>query len=77
MFREDELWVYRKGDRAEPPRPGISLDALGDDDVLVRVPIVTTRLGQERLFGEEVLLWLRRDGSTYKIARTMEDFQLP
>ena len=43
---------------------------------MVRVPILTTHVGAERLFGDEILLWLRRDGDRFRIYRVQEDFQL-
>ncbi len=48
-----------------------------DDELRLRVPILTATKGPERLFGEEVLFVLRRDGDTYRIARLAERFNLP
>ena len=44
--------------------------------MVVRVPILTPHVGAERLFGDEMVLWLRRDGDRYRIYRVLEDFQL-
>ena len=51
-------------------------EPLGDDDVVIRAPIITTHAGADRLFGDEIIFWLRRDGDRYKIYRILEDFQL-
>lgn len=37
-------------------------------DLFVRFPVATPRVGSEQLFGDEITLLLRREGSTYKIA---------
>lgn len=49
------------GAHARPPemRPG---------DLYVRVPIATPRIGQEQLFGDVLVLLLRREGGQLKIA---------
>ena len=47
-----------------PERPA----TMKEGDVLVRFPIATPRVGSEKLFGDEVTLLLRREGSGYKIA---------
>jgi hypothetical protein len=46
-------------DRPAEMRPG---------DVLVRVPITTPRAGSEQLFGDVVIVLLRREGRAFKIA---------
>lgn len=77
IYRESEVAIYRAEDALEsPPHPAIQTQALDDDDVLVRVPIITARVGADRLLGDEVLFWLRRDGAGFKIYRLLEDFQL-
>jgi hypothetical protein len=66
MYRSQDVEVYARetlGQPGRPPRPS----AMGADDVLVRIPIATPRLGADVLFGDEITLLLRRDGSTYKI----------
>lgn len=78
LYRASELEVYRAEDVLEsPPHRAIRTDALNDNDVVIRAPIVTPRSGQERLFGDEIVFWLRRDGDHYKIFRVLEDFQVP
>jgi hypothetical protein len=77
IYRSGELRVVRADDAAEAsPHPAIRADALQPSDVVVRVPIATPRIGAERLFGDEMVLWLRRDGDRYRIYRVLEDFQL-
>jgi hypothetical protein len=78
VFRESELEVYRAEDAVEaPPHRAIRTEMLNDNDVIIRVPIVTPRSGQERFFGDEIVFWLRRDGDHFKIFRVLEDFQVP
>lgn len=77
VYREAELEIYRGEDALEaPPHPAIRTDALNDNDVVIRLPILTPRVGTERLFGEEMIVWLRRDGERYRIYRILEDFTL-
>ena len=78
VFRESELEVYRAEDALDaPPHRAIRTEALNDNDVIIRAPIVTPRSGQERLFGDEIVFWLRRDGDRFKIFRVLEEFQVP
>jgi hypothetical protein len=78
VFRESELEVYRAEDAVEaPPHRAIRTEMLNENDVIIRAPIVTPRSGQERLFGDEIVFWLRRDGDHFKIFRILEDFQVP
>ncbi|HSN97256.1 MAG TPA: hypothetical protein VLS89_03125 [Candidatus Nanopelagicales bacterium] len=77
IYRSSEVEIYRAEDAVEaPPHPAIQPETLDDDDVLVRVPIVTARVGADRLLGDELLFWLRRDGARFRIYRVLEDFQL-
>jgi hypothetical protein len=77
IYREAELQIFRADDTVEAlPHPAVHPEALGENDVVVRVPILTTRIGSERLFGDELVLWMRRDGDRYRIYRVLEDFQL-
>jgi hypothetical protein len=78
IFRQAELEIYRSEDALEtPPHPAIRLEALNDNDVVIRAPILTAHIGLDRLFGDEIIFWLRRDGDRYRIYRLLEDFQLP
>lgn len=78
LFRESELEVYRSEDVLDAtPHRAIRTEALNDNDVIIRAPVVTPRSGQSRLFGDEIVFWLRRDGDRFKIFRILEDFQVP
>jgi hypothetical protein len=77
IYREAELQIFRGDDSVEAlPHPAVHAEALGDNDVVVRVPILTTRIGAERLFGDDMVLWMRRDGDRFRIYRVFEDFSL-
>jgi hypothetical protein len=77
VYRDAELTFFRAEDALEtPPHPAIRTEALAGNDVVVRVPILTSRVGAERLFGDEIILWLRRDGDRYRIYRILEEFQM-
>lgn len=77
VYRENDLEIYRAGDDLNlSPHPAVRLDALGAGDIVIRVPIATSRVGTDRLFGDEILVWLRRTGNDYKIYRLLEDFQV-
>src|SRR5262249_55731396 len=46
IFREAELEIFRAEDAVEaPPHPAIRLDALNDNDVVIRAPILTAHIG--------------------------------
>jgi hypothetical protein len=77
IYREAEIQIFRAEDSVEAlPHPAVRPEALGENDIVLRVPILTTRVGAERLFGDELVLWMRRDGERYRIYRVLEDFQL-
>jgi hypothetical protein len=60
------------GATAVPERP----PGMRRDDLLVRFPVETPRLGSEQLFGDSMTLLLRRDGQagmSYRIAGLGED----
>ncbi len=63
-FAYDELEDHGEVHRPAEMRP---------DDVLVRVPIETPRLGGDRLFGDVVVLLLRREEGRFKIAGFTEE----
>jgi hypothetical protein len=46
-------------------------------DVLVRVPIEIRKIGNERLFGEEILFIVRRTDAGLRVKAILEDFQAP
>jgi hypothetical protein len=77
VIRQAELEIYRAEDALETsPHPAIRLEALNDNDVVIRAPILTAHIGTDRLFGDEIIFWLRRDGDRYRIYRLLEDFQV-
>jgi hypothetical protein len=77
IYREAELRIFRAEDAAEaPPHPSIHADAMSEGDMVIEVPILTTHAGADRLFGDEIIFWLRRDKDRYRIYRVLEDFQL-
>jgi hypothetical protein len=66
MYDPQQVEVYAReelGQPGRPPRP----PSMGADDVLVRIPVATPRVGADVLFGDEIKLLLRRVGETYKI----------
>lgn len=78
LYREADVTVVRAGDAAEGRlHPAIHPETLADDDVVVHVPILAARIAGDRLLGDEMVLWMKRDGDRYRIYRSLEDFQLP
>jgi hypothetical protein len=76
VYRESEIVVFR-GDQLDalplsvrylaptaPPRP---------TDLVLEVPIATPTVKNERLLGDEIFFWLRRDGDRYVIYRMAEE----
>jgi hypothetical protein len=77
LYREAEIQIFRPDDTPDAlPHSAVRPESLGENDVVLRVPVLTTRIGAERLFGDELVLWMRRDGERYRIYRVLEDFQL-
>ncbi|WP_437542957.1 hypothetical protein WME97_31825 [Sorangium sp. So ce367] len=77
VYRESDLQIFRAEDAlAAPHHPAIQLETLDDQDVVIRVPIATARVATDRLLGDEIVVWLRRDGPRFRIYRLLEDFQL-
>ncbi|KYF67913.1 hypothetical protein [Sorangium cellulosum] len=77
VYRESELQIFRAEDvLATPQHPAIQPETLDDQDVVIRVPITTARIAADRLLGDEIVVWLRRDGPRFRIYRLLEDFQL-
>jgi ketosteroid isomerase-like protein len=69
-FDQLERWSFADLDGAGPvERPS----DMRPGDVLVRVPVATPRVDGEQLFGDVVLVLLRREGATFKIAGESED----
>jgi hypothetical protein len=77
VYRESDLQIFRAEDAlAAPQHPAIQPATLDDQDVVIRVPIATARVATDRLLGDEIVVWLRRDGPRFRIYRLLEDFQL-
>jgi hypothetical protein len=70
IYRYDDLGTLRPGRPIRPP-------TMIRSDLLARVPIAAARVGNERLFGDEILFLLRRDSDGLRIREVAEDFQLP
>jgi len=66
MYRPADVEIYAYAELGLPGRPSRPT-VMSNDDVLVRIPIATPRLGADVLFGDEIRLLLRRDGSRYRI----------
>lgn len=79
VYREADVETFRAGelDRQPPSMATLTEDArpsLTNDDLLLRVPIITPTVGSERLFGDEIFFWLRRHGDRYVIYHLAEPF---
>lgn len=70
VYRYDDLTVARAGRPVRPP-------TMMRSDLIARVPIATTRAGNDRLFGDEIVFLLRREQDNLRIREATEDFQLP
>jgi hypothetical protein len=78
VYRESQVETYRMVGNVTPrSRTGsLPLDVAGED-LLLRVPIVATRAGSTRLFGDEMWFLLKPGPNGYRIAELVENFQLP
>lgn len=77
VYRPSDVSVARGKDVLDGSAPPVAdADGLDPADVVVRVPIMTPRVGQVRLLGDEMVLFLRRSGQEYKIYRMLEEFTL-
>jgi hypothetical protein len=78
LYRESLVETYRYDDLEEPTmgRP-LRPSAMTPKDVLIRVPIARTRLGVDRLFGDEILFLLSRTDRAFLIHTMFEDFSAP
>jgi hypothetical protein len=78
LYQEADLELYRYDD-LETPIPGRPLrpQEMASSDVLLRVPMLIVRAGSERVFGDDILLLLRRDRERFLVRQLIEDFQLP
>lgn len=78
VFRRPEVEIVHGGDApGVVSHPAIRVEALEANDVVLRVPIATPQpAGGDRIFGEEIVFWLRREEGGYRIYRLLEEFQL-
>jgi hypothetical protein len=76
IFQESEVKSYRVEELDRLPLEvqhlvrGVSLEPTV---VVLRVPIVTATVKNERLFGDEIYFWLRRHDDGYEIYQVAED----
>jgi len=66
MYRQQDVEIYARDELGLPGRP-LRPKSMEADDLVVRIPIATTRVGADVLFGDEIRLLLRREGSRYKL----------
>ncbi len=66
VYKPQAVEVYANGELGLPGRPTRPAQ-MGEDDLLVRIPIVTPRVGTDALFGDEIRLILRRSGGQLRI----------
>jgi hypothetical protein len=72
VYRADQVERYaydELGGGGARPRPA----EMREGDLLVRVPILTPRVGSDRAFGDVMVLLLRREDGRFKIAGYGED----
>ncbi len=77
LYRPSDVRVVRAGDLEHLPeseRPPFSLESR---ELALSVPLVTTRAGKERVFGDELSFLIREESGELRIARIAEDFRLP
>ncbi len=80
VYQDRRVETYRPEDALHlgrmPQRATASLATAGND-LLVRVPVQTPRLGRARLFGDEVWFVLRPSPNGYRIVQMLEEYELP
>ena len=67
VVREDRIERFTYADLGAPGAPERPQE-MKAGDLLLRVPVATPRVGPEQLFGDVVVLLLRREGRGFKIA---------
>jgi hypothetical protein len=70
IYRYDDLATARPG---RPVRPS----TMTRSDLLAQAPVTTSKLGHERLFGDDIVFLLRQENDGLRIREVTEDFQLP
>ncbi len=76
VYHPSEVETYRAVDVARLRSTRHFPVSLGNDDILIRVPIAVPRVGNTRLFGDEILFVLHPHAQGYTISEMVEDFQL-
>jgi hypothetical protein len=78
LYQDSDIELYRYDDFETmlPGRP-FRPPEMARTDLLLRVPLLVVRAGNDRVFGDEVQFLLRRDKGRYRIRQLIEDFQLP
>jgi len=75
VFRQADVEIYRSDHIESLPVHvrHLSRNAhIGETDLVLRVPIVTHSVRNERLLGDELFFWLRREGDRYVIYHIAE-----
>lgn len=77
VYRESDMETYRPQDLARLRAVRHLSLSISDDQVLIRVPIATPRVGNKRLFADEMLFVLSPKANSYVIDGIDENFQSP
>jgi hypothetical protein len=82
LVREGEATVRKIPEGVEPVLPAAGDDegappSLRGAELVVRAPIATSRAGGQSLMGSELVLYLRRDGGSWRVSAVVEDFAIP
>ena len=76
VYRNADVGTYR-GDQLDALPLAVrylgSNDEVQPNDLVLHVPIITHSLRSERLFGDDIFFWLRREGSRYVIYQMAEE----
>ena len=73
-YVEHSIETYRLSEQTLPGRPQLPRD-MSPQDLFVRVPILRTTIGYDRVFGDEIRLLLKWNGSRFQISATYESFE--
>lgn len=76
LFLESEVMSYRVDELDALPlevQPLVRDVAYEPTVVILRVPILTATVKNDRLFGDEIYFWLRRLGDAYEIFQVAEE----
>jgi hypothetical protein len=79
IYRDSDVRTYRSADAEQLPyelKAAMVGDPLQEGDVVLRVPIVNHSVKSERLLGDELTFWLRREDARFVIYRIAEEVPL-